>query len=91
VLRPGGKHIFTIPVIWERATRKRAELTTDGVRHLLPASYHAGPQPDRDDYLVFNEFGGDVVQRIEKAGFYVRIVRDSTNPLVTTIIAERSP
>jgi len=90
VLKPGGKHLFNIPVIWERETRQRAKLMPDGVVHLLPPSYHAGPQADRDDYLVFNEFGGDVISRIDRGGFSTRVVKDTDNPLVSTIIAQRT-
>ena len=89
VLKPGGKHIFTIPVIWERSTRQRATLDDDGVHHILPPSHHAGPQINQEDYLVFNEFGGDVVERIANAGFSVDVVKDRKNSLVSTIIATR--
>jgi SAM-dependent methyltransferase len=89
VLKPGGKHIFTIPVIWDRPTRQRASFTDAGVKHFLPPSYHAGPQPNRSDYLVVNEFGGDVMDRVAKAGFAVDVVRDRNNPLISVIFAAR--
>lgn len=90
VLKPCGKHIFTIPVIWERETRQRATLCEGKVFHRLPPSYHAGPEPNRADYLVFNEFGGDVVERIEAAGFTVDVMKDRKNPLVSAIVAART-
>ncbi len=90
VLKPGGKHIFTIPVIWERATRRRAELTANGIRHDLPPSYHAGPQPNQSDYLVFNEFGGDVVEKVRSLGFDLDVITDSKNPLVSVFVAGRA-
>jgi SAM-dependent methyltransferase len=89
VLKPGAKHIFTIPVIWERRTRQRAELTKDGIRHRLPPSYHAGPGQDLPDYLVFNEFGSDVLDRIARSGFSVSVKQARANPVVSTIIAQR--
>lgn len=42
VLRPGGKHIFTVPV--RRETRRRAVLRVDGtVEHVSPPEYHSDP------------------------------------------------
>lgn len=90
ILKPGGKHIFTIPVIWERTTRQRASMKDGVVHHLSPPSYHAGPQPNQEDYLVFNEFGGDVVERIEREGFTVKVIRHPRNALITTIVAVRN-
>jgi SAM-dependent methyltransferase len=90
VLRPGGKHIFTVPVIWDRCTRQRAVLEKGSVVHLLPPSYHGTPGLDVDDYLVFNEFGGDVVGRIEKAGFSVEVREFEGNPMASVLIATAS-
>jgi SAM-dependent methyltransferase len=90
VLRPGGKHIFAIPVIWDRRTRQRAEIIDGRVVHHLPPSHHGTLEIPPDNYLVFNEFGGDVIERIEDAGFSVRLHRDRENPLVVTIVAEKT-
>ena len=90
VLKPGAKHIFTIPVIWDRATRQRACFGKAGVQYLLTPSYHAGPQPNRSDYLVINEFGGDVVERIARAEFGIDIVKNRNNPLISVIVAART-
>ena len=38
VLRPGGTHLFTVPVVWDRATRQRARLEGGVLTHLLPPS-----------------------------------------------------
>jgi SAM-dependent methyltransferase len=89
VLRPCGKQIFTIPLISERATRQRAELIDGHVVHHLPPSHHGTLKVPPNDYLVFNEFGGDVIGRIEKAGFAVRLRTDRRNPLVVTIAAQK--
>lgn len=90
VLKPGGKHIFTIPVIWGRRTVLRAEAGSEGIHHHLPPSHHGGPEISPDDYLVFNEFGDDIVQRIESAGFSTAVVRDAKNELVATFVAAKS-
>lgn len=89
VLKPGGKHIFTIPVIWDRETRVRAEMVEQRIIHRLPPSGHGGPNKPPESWLVYNEFGGDVVARIERAGFAVSVHRLEDNPLVATIAAEK--
>ena len=42
MLRPGGRHIFTVPVVWTRTTTEsRARIGDDGeIVHLMPALYH---------------------------------------------------
>jgi SAM-dependent methyltransferase len=89
VLKPGGKHIFTIPIIWHRRTRQRAQAVDGRIVHQLPPSHHGGPESSPDDYLVFNEFGGDVIERIEAAGFSTAVVREPKNELVATIVTTR--
>lgn len=83
VLKPGGVHLCTVPVLMSRAkTVQRAELGTDGVvRHREPPSYHAGPVADADDYLVFFEFGGDFASRLSDAGFDVVVHQAVDNPM----------
>lgn len=90
VLKPGGKHIFTIPVIWDRPTRQRAEALNGTITNRLPPSHHGDPKSSPDDYLVFNEFGGDVVQRIGRAGYSVTLAREPRNELVVTIVAMKA-
>ena len=89
ILKPRGTHIFTIPVVWDRLTRQRAQVTPAGLRHLLPPSYHGSATEDRPDYLVFNEFGKDVVERIARAGFSVRVEHDPDNAVVSTFVTRR--
>jgi len=89
ILRPGGAHLFTIPILWDRPTRERARLVDGKVENLLEPSYHGDPAQALPDWLVFYEFGGDVVPRIEAAGFSVEVVRDPGNDLNTLIRAVR--
>lgn len=73
VLKPGGMHIFTVPVIWKRTTVQRAELDDKGkVRHHKDPSYHGEGQPD---YLVFSEFGHDIVDVLELEKFTVELYK----------------
>ncbi len=56
VLRPGGRQIYTVPVLHDRATRQRASRSSTGeVTHFLPPSDHG----NEAEYLVLWEFGGD--------------------------------
>ncbi|CQD13089.1 type 11 methyltransferase [Mycobacterium lentiflavum] len=77
VLRPGGRHIFTVPIVWTRAaTETRARVGDDGeIEHLLPALYHGRGSgayryiPVGVDMLTFTEFGRDIVDFVREAGF----------------------
>lgn len=88
ILKPKGKHIFTIPVLWDRETRTRASLVDGKIVHHLPPSYHGTDGVADAGCLVCNEFGGDVVQRIEQSGFKVSVHRSDDNPLLATLKAE---
>jgi SAM-dependent methyltransferase len=92
VLKPGGTHIFTVPVVWERAkTRQRAYIQNGTLVHALPPSYH-GSRPEKEtngDYLVFYEFGVDFVERCRGAEFDIRVVRDKENPALAVFIARK--
>ena len=76
VLKPGGRHLFTVPIVASRATTKtRAEIGADGVIvHRLEPLYHgrgAGLYryvPVGEDLLTFTEFGRDLVDHIREAG-----------------------
>ncbi len=77
VLRPGGRHIFTVPVVWTRPTTgARARIGDDGeIVHLMPALYHGRGSglyrfiPVGQDLLTFTEFGRDIVDYLREAGF----------------------
>lgn len=77
VLQPGGRHVFTVPVVWTRATTvARAKIAGDGkIVHLMPALYHGRGSgayrfiPVGVDLLTFTEFGRDIVDYIREAGF----------------------
>ncbi|MFZ2545282.1 MAG: class I SAM-dependent methyltransferase [Candidatus Saccharimonadales bacterium] len=79
VLKPGGRHIFTIPIIWNRLTLERQN---------KEPSYHGSGEPD---YLVFSEFGYDMINIIKECGFTVKIykpnvinLRDTAGVIVAT-------
>jgi SAM-dependent methyltransferase len=91
VLKPGGRHIFTVPIVHDRpATRQRARLGADGkLEHLLPPSHHAGGTHNAGDYLVFYEFGADFEDTVRTAGFKLTAIRNPDNPAVVTFVAEK--
>lgn len=68
VLRPGGLHVFTVPLDTGRPTIERTEMR-DGHRvNLLPPEYHAdryrGPH-----VLAYRSYGSDIAGRLVDAGF----------------------
>lgn len=68
VLRPGGMHVFTVPIYPRDASVVRAEAGPDGViRHLLEPDYHFDPV-DPAGSLVAREWGRDIVDFIDAAG-----------------------
>lgn len=77
VLRPGGRMVFTVPMSDMTHTVERARLNVDGeVEHLLPPQYHVDPFKGNAPVLVFRDYGRDIVQRLQRAGFdEVQIVR----------------
>lgn len=89
VLKPGGTHVFSVPVVWDRPTRQRAVMRDGVVTHLLPPSYHGAPSEGKSDYLVFYEFGADFVERCESAGYEMRLLKRAANPALVTFVARR--
>lgn len=89
VLKSGGTHVFSVPIVWDRTTRQRATLTNGQVKHLLPPSYHGSSGEGKTDFLVFYEFGADIVQKCEAVGFRVELLTDTDNPALVTLLAQR--
>jgi SAM-dependent methyltransferase len=72
VLAPGGRHIFTIPLLPQTSkTFPRAVLLPDGtVEDRAPKIAHPGGDWG---YPVFTEFGADLPERLRQAGFDVEV------------------
>lgn len=64
-LKPGGAHIFTVPLVNKmQASKLRARMTADGViEHVEPAVYHGNPI-DASGSLVIMDWGYDIVRHI---------------------------
>ena len=100
VLRPGGRHIFTVPVVWSRSTTEaRAHVGGDGeIIHLMPALYHGKGSgayrfiPVGADLLTFTEFGRDIVDYVREAGFEPEVYAGSNDATgAETVLAGRVP
>jgi SAM-dependent methyltransferase len=90
VLKPGGVHVFSAPVVWERkCTRQRAALQDGKLVHHLPPSFHGNGVTEASDMLVFYEFGSDLVDFCRSAGFEVELLKDAQNPALVTFLARR--
>jgi len=72
VLAPGGRHIFTVPLLpGVPRTYARAVVGPDGaVEHRTVELRHPGGDVG---YPVFTEFGADLPELLERAGFEVRM------------------
>jgi ubiquinone/menaquinone biosynthesis C-methylase UbiE len=91
VLKPGGYHIFTVPIVWDRPeTRKCAEVIKDRVVQHAPPSYHGLPGKQMPDLLVFHEFGADFPERCRQAGFQVNVMKHDDNPASAALVTKRA-
>jgi SAM-dependent methyltransferase len=67
VLKPGGVHLFTIPLYNGKPTVVRARLNEDGgLIKYMPDDYHSNPV-DPEGSLVTTEWGDDLVDFIRQA------------------------
>jgi ubiquinone/menaquinone biosynthesis C-methylase UbiE len=64
ILKPGGAHIFTVPLYRGRKTIVRAIQTPAGIEHLEDAVYHTNPIDDKGS-LVVTEWGENLLSFIE--------------------------
>jgi SAM-dependent methyltransferase len=62
-LKPGGAHIFTVPVYQGQKTAIRAEQTANEIKHLLEPIYHGNPV-DKNGSLVVTDWGDDILDFI---------------------------
>jgi SAM-dependent methyltransferase len=101
VLRPGGRHIFTVPVVATRPeTFARAEVGVDGVtvHHATPLFHGRGDGlfrylPAGDDLLAYTEFGGDIADYLRAAGFEPEVFSggDADTTGATLVFSARAP
>jgi SAM-dependent methyltransferase len=72
VLAPGGQHLFTVPIApGVPTTYARASLNPIGeIQHHATPICHPGGD---SGYPVFTEFGADLPERLQAAGFHVEV------------------
>ena len=75
VLKPGGFHIFSIPVQYPMKRRSVFRVDTSGPNdvYVLPAHYHGAPGGRRS--LVYTDFGEDMIERLAEGGIYLHVER----------------
>jgi SAM-dependent methyltransferase len=77
ILRLGGRHVFTVPIPPAQQKTRRRVTMKDGVpKHHAPPLYHgrgSGPlallSSRRNDFLVYTDFGLDLVDQLRSFGF----------------------
>jgi len=75
VLRPGGRLVFTVPLMDAGPTLERAELRYGRIVHLVTPEYHGDRLRGRRSVLAFRTYGPDIVDRLCAAGFDARLER----------------
>jgi SAM-dependent methyltransferase len=74
VLRPGGAHVFTIPVLAPMPRRTKIRVDTSGPEdvHLVEPNYHLGPNDSR--HLVYQDFGADLIDQLAELGLPTEVI-----------------
>jgi SAM-dependent methyltransferase len=66
-LKPGGRHVFTVPRRTDAPTSLRARWQGNAFVHLLPAQYHHDPS-SRGGSLVVTDWGADLEALVSSTG-----------------------
>lgn len=91
ILKPGGRHIFTVPAVWDgRKTLRRAVLDGDRIIHLYPPSYHGVWEARNPDRLVFHEFGDDALDHLQTPGTDISVRQHPGNPAISVFVAVKT-
>lgn len=74
VLKPGGWHIFTVPLTWPFRHETSARVDVSGPRdvHLADPVYHGSPTDPRGS-LVYTDFGTDLPEALRRCGYAVTV------------------
>ncbi|MGN6589307.1 MAG: methyltransferase domain-containing protein [Sphingomicrobium sp.] len=73
VLKPGGRHVFTVPFYpWEALDEKRAVERDDGkIEYFGEKLYHGDPVRPGEGVLVWTIFGLEMIVELARIGFIV--------------------
>jgi len=91
VLKPGGSHVFTIPVDPELpAMRERARVVDGRIEHLEPPVMH-GDSLREAGIIAFRDFGADTADRMTSAGLACREVKftDASGRYISSVFVAR--
>ena len=69
VLAPGGLTVFSVPLSASAQTRERVRRIGSDLHYLLPPEYHGDRLRGTGRVLSWRDYGGDIVQRLQRAGF----------------------
>lgn len=61
--------LFTVPLSGLAQTIDRARLSERKIQHLLEPIYHADPHRPGSGILAFRDYGRNIVERLNAAGF----------------------
>ena len=75
VLKPGGFHIFSIPLQYPMRRHTVFRVDTSGPEdvYVLPAHYHGAPGGNMS--LVYTDFGADMIERMAEDGINLNMER----------------
>lgn len=69
VLAPGGLTVFSVPLRPEAPTFERVVRVDGALRHLAAPEYHGDRLRGTGRVLSWRDYGGDIVERLQRAGF----------------------
>ena len=78
VLRPGGRHIFTVPFHSSHADDVRARLEDGEIVYFGEKLYHGDPIRPDEGVLVWTIFGAEMLDRLRAIGFHALLWKFST-------------
>jgi SAM-dependent methyltransferase len=79
ILKPGGAHIFTVPLYRGQKTVVRATATPKGTEYLREPVYHANPVDEKGS-LVVTDWGDDLLSFIEANSGMKTEIHDPRGP-----------
>lgn len=86
VLKPGGFHVFSIPVDLNlEKTVERAKIVDRMVVHLLPPEMH-GDTIRSEGILAFRDFGKDILEYLARDGFHYGERKHSRSGMLLTAV-----
>jgi SAM-dependent methyltransferase len=77
ILKPGGVHVFTVPLELDKPTLTKVKVEGDKDIYLMPPEYHGRPRSR--NILVYRVYGNDLLKMIENLGFIVEINKCDEN------------